>query len=267
MNCPDWRSHRQSGGFSLFLLLVFGVATSCNEPRHTSSPRTVSTPVENPIEQFFHSAAPKEYRDGVAAIVLIDTSGSMVDKVKDASGVRQPKIEIAQRAAIKLVDQFEQYAREHSERPIILGIYEFSDREGEASTRAIIPPGPPDASRAQNAIRQMRGRGGTPIGNAMIRAKLDIDSTGMSKRHIVVITDGANTKGYSPGDVTRAITNQSENDRASIYFVAFDIASSKFDSVRDAGGSVLSASDESELRGTLDFLLTGKILAEQPPQR
>jgi hypothetical protein len=65
--------------------------------------------------------------------------------------------------------------------------------------------------------------------------------------------------------VTRAITNQSENDRASIYFVAFDIASSKFDSVRDAGGSVLSASDETELRGTLDYLLTGKILAEQRP--
>jgi hypothetical protein len=105
----------------------------------------------------------------------------MVDRVKDASGVLQPKIDIAQRAAIKLVDQFEQYAREHPERPIILGIYEFSDRDGEASTRAVIPPGPPDASRAQNAIKQMRGGACTPIGNAMIRAKLDIDSTGLSK--------------------------------------------------------------------------------------
>jgi hypothetical protein len=264
----DGRRKTQSGVWLLFLFLViFGSARSCNDRQRTSSPPTTSIPVENPIEQAIHTATPKEYHDGVAAIILIDTSGSMVDKVRDANGERQPKIDIAQRAAIKLVDQFDQYAREHTERPIILGIYEFSDREGEPSTRPVIRPGPPDASRAQSAIRRMRGRGGTPIGNAVIQAKLDIDATGLSKRHIVVITDGENTKGYSPDDVTRAITNQSENDRASIYFVAFDIASSKFDSVRDAGGLVLSAWNETDLQETLDYLLTGKILAEQPQQR
>jgi hypothetical protein len=268
MNSPDGRRNIQSGVWLLFLFLVMlGMARGCNDRQRTSSSPTTSIPVENPIEQVILPATPKEYRDGVAAIILIDTSGSMRDEVKDANGERQPKIDIAQRAAIKLVEQFDQYAREHAEKPISLGIYEFSDREGEPFTRPVIPPGPPDASRAQNAIMRMRARGGTPIGNAMIQAKLALDQTGLSKRHIVVITDGENTKGYSPLDVTQAIVNQSENDRASIYFVAFDVASSKFDSVRDAGGLVLAASNETDLRGTLDYLLTGKILAEQPQQR
>src|SRR4030095_4583161 len=188
MSSPDGRRNIRSGVWLLFLFLVLlGRARNCKDQQRTSSRPPVSTPVENPINQVIQPTTPKEYRDGVAAIILIHTSGSMRDKVTDANGERQPKIDIAQRAAIKLVEQFDQYAREHTERPISLGIYEFSDREGEPFTRPVIPPGPPDASRAQHAIMQMRARGGTPIGNAMIQAKLDIDATGLSKRHIVVI--------------------------------------------------------------------------------
>ena len=73
--------------------------------------------------------------------------------------------------------------------------------------------------------------------------------------------------GYSPGDVTQTIASMAENDRASIYFVAFDVAASKFKSVRDSGGLVLAASNETDLKSTLDYLLTGKILAEQPNPR
>src|SRR5207244_9881837 len=98
------------------------------------------------------------------------------------------------------------------------------------------------------------------IGDAMIKAKHDVDATGLSKRHILVITDGANTRGYSPEDVTRVISSQTEKDRASIYFVAFDVAAAKFNAVRDSGGLVLGASNETDLNGTLGYLLTGTIL-------
>ena len=101
----------------------------------------------------------------------------------------------------------------------------------------------------------------------MIVAKRNLDATGLSKRHILVITDGENTTGYSPSDVTQVISSQSDMDRASIYFVAFDVAAAKFNSVREAGGLVLAASNETDLKGTLDYLLTGKILAEQPNSR
>ena len=109
--------------------------------------------------------------------------------------------------------------------------------------------------------------GDTPIGDAMIVAKRDVDATGLAKRHILVITDGENTKGYSPADVTQVISSQPEKDRASIYFIAFDVAASTFNSVRDSGGLVLAASNERDLKDTLGYLLTGKILVEQPVSR
>ena len=266
MSSPE-RSGRYVGTIFFCFMLVMVLARNCERQPQSSSPAPVATPVENPIEKVIQPTAPREYRDGIVALILIDTSSSMSEKVRDANGDRRPKIDIARRAAIKVVDQFDQYAREHMEKPILLGIYEFSDRDGRPSTRAIIPPGPPDATRAQHAIMQMYPEGGTPIGNALIQAKLDADATGLAKRHLVVITDGENTKGYSPQDVTRAITNQSATERASIYFVAFDVAASKFNPVRDAGGLVLGASNETDLRETLDYLLTGKILAEQPQGR
>ena len=205
--------------------------------------------------------------EGIAAAILIDTSGSMRERVRDADGASQQKIAIAQRAAMNLVDQFDNYAREHSDKPLLLGIYEFSYRGMSSCCRTVVKLGPPDAGAARSAIMKMRADGDTPIGDAMIQAKRDVDRTGLSKRHILVITDGENTRGYSPEDVTRGISTQSDTDRASIYFVAFDVAASKFNSVRDAGGLVLAASNETDLKGTLDYLLTGKILAEQPDPR
>src|SRR5437867_7630577 len=98
----------------------------------------------------------------------------------------------------------------------------------------------------------------------MIAAKLDLDATGLSRRHLLVVTDGENTHGYSPSDVAAVISAQAEGERTSIYFVAFDIGAEKFNTVKDAGGMVLAASNAVELNQTLDYLLTGKILAEQP---
>jgi hypothetical protein len=68
--------------------------------------------------------------------------------------------------------------------------------------------------------------------------------------------------GYHPQDVVTAIMRRPEMDRPSVYFVAFDISASRFDTVRDAGGLVLAAADATELNETLDTLLTGRILVE-----
>jgi Mg-chelatase subunit ChlD len=269
MTPPYRRRHRQSNGLLLLaLIMAFASARGCGD-RGSTPPRSsrVSTPVENPIEDALRPVAGARYEEGIAAAILIDTSGSMQQKVRDVDGAMQPKISIAQRAALNLVDQFDAYARDHSDKRISLGIYEFSDRGTFANCRTVVKFGPPDAAAARSAIMNMRAEGDTPIGDAMIKAKRDVDAAGLSKRHILVITDGENTKGYSPADVTRVILSQNEMDRASIYFVAFDVAASKFNSVRDSGGLVLAASNETDLKGTLDYLLTGKILAAQPEHR
>jgi hypothetical protein len=64
--------------------------------------------------------------------------------------------------------------------------------------------------------------------------------------------------------VMTALGKRPEAERPSVYFVAFDIAASRFDGVREGGGLVLEAANATELTRTLDFLLNGKILVEGP---
>jgi hypothetical protein len=268
------RRHGNGLLFVALLVAVIAAARTCdpNPPRSSRVSNVptsrVSTPVTNPIEDALRPARAVQQREGVVAAILIDTSGSMGDRVKDDDGRMRPKIEIAQRAALNLVQQFDRYAQEHPDQTVFFGIYEFSDR-GDRFCREVVklgPAGKSDPAAVRSAVLAMHPRGDTPIGDAIISAKRDIDATGLSKRHILVITDGENNKGYSPEDVVHIITTQPDQDRASTYFVAFDVAAAKFNPVRDAGGLVLAASNEPELKSTLDYVLTGKILAEQPPK-
>jgi von Willebrand factor type A domain len=243
-------------------IVVMQMARRCDKPAPSSN--RVSTPVRNPIQDLLRPPAAVQYREGIAVAILVDTSGSMKERVPDADGTRQPKIRIAQRSALNFVKQFDNYAREHPDKTIRLGIYEFSNRGRGPACRPLVQLGPPDPAAAERAISRMIPNGDTPIGDAMITAKRDLDAAAFSKQHILVITDGENTAGYSPVDVTRIISDQSAEARASIYFVAFDVAAEKFNGVRDSGGLILAASNEKDLNQTLDYLLTGKILAEQP---
>jgi len=202
-------------------------------------------------------------REGLAAAILIDVSGSMDDSVRGLDGRREKKIEIARRAARDLVEQFAKYAEDHPGEDVKLGIYEFSRRRGEPDCRAVIPMGAPDRTAADAAIARLEADGGTPIGQAMITAKLELDGTGLSLRHLLLVTDGENTDGFRPDHVAEGIGRRPEAERPSMYFVAFDIEASRFARMRDAGSLVLSAADARELNETLDSLLRGKILLEK----
>jgi len=250
--------------FWLALIVAIVAVKSCDRPAPPASSESTSIPVTNPIQDALYQSNPAPPREGIAAMILIDTSGSMRESVRDADGNLQPKMKIAQQAALDLVNQFDTYARAHPDQNITLGIYEFSQRPPLPAARPVVNLGPPNPAAARSAILSMVPKGDTPIGDAMVVAKKSLDATGLSKRHILVITDGENTVGYSPADVTQVISAQSGDDRASIYFVAFDVAASTFNSVRNAGGLVLAASNETDLKGTLDYVLSGKILAEQP---
>jgi hypothetical protein len=208
-------------------------------------------------------SAPAPEREGLAAAIVIDVSGSMKDPVTGLDGRREPKIEIARRAARDLVEQFARYADDHQGEPVQLGVYEFSRRRGEADCRPIIEMGPPDRTRAQSAIDRLEPEGGTPIGQAMITAKRALDQTGLSRRHLLLVTDGENTDGYAPERVAQGIARRPAEERPSIYFVAFDVDAGRFSRVRDAGGLVLPAANARELNDTLDSLLRGKILLEK----
>ena len=244
------------------LLLVAAAAckdrdpqTGLHQPRQDRESRR--------IDEQLAPAAQHPQREGLAAAIVIDVSGSMKDSVRGEDGRKERKIEIARRAARDLVEQFARYAEEHKDEPVELGIFEFSERSGEEDTRRIIPMGPPDRQRAETALAALRADGGTPIGNAMIAAKRELDRTGLTRRHLLLVTDGENTDGFDPEKVAVAITKRPVEERPSIYFVAFDIEASRFEGVRNAGGLVLGAANARELNDTLDSLLRGKILIEK----
>jgi hypothetical protein len=244
----------------VLVLLMFSIAMVSCEPSESNRARDGRNPLEEKLRGM--PGAPRQ--EGIAAAILLDTSGSMRDEVPDINGSTKRKLELAQRALLSLVRQFDEFSRKNPDRKVLVGIYEFSSREDQPHCREVVRLGPPNLDTANAAVESLRASGGTPIGDAMILAKHDLDGTGLSRRHILVVTDGENNRGYAPGDVADVIARLPEADRVSIYFVAFDVAAERFNSVRDAGGLVLSANNETDLKQTLDFVLTGKILVEQP---
>jgi Mg-chelatase subunit ChlD len=234
---------------------------ACTREGRESGDRQTRT--ERRIDEQLAPSTDRPVREGLAAAILIDVSGSMDDEVRGADRRKEPKIDIARRAARDLVEQFARYAEDHRDETVLLGLYEFSERSGRPDCRAVIPMGAPDRSRADRALASMRASGGTPIGNAMIIAKRELDGTGLSRRHLLVVTDGENTDGFDPELVTAGINRRPQAERPSIYFVAFDVEAKRFARVRDAGALLLGASDASELNSTLDSLLRGQILIEK----
>ena len=202
-------------------------------------------------------------REGLAAAILIDVSGSMEQEVAGEGGQDERKIDIARRAAASLVAEFDRYATDQRGEPVMLGVYEFSERGDQPDLRPLLPmaaiSGRTDVGNLSRAVAE----GGTPIGSAMIAAKHELDATGLSRRHLLVVTDGENTDGVAPDRVAAAISRRPEAERPSIYLVAFDIDASQFSGVRDAGALLMSAGNAQELSVTLDALLRGKILVEQ----
>ena len=250
---------------SAALLMVLPALAACEGG---SGPGSVGRVAEAPGTEHAISAALEpttaaELREGLAAAVAIDVSGSMNDRVAGEDGRRVRKIEVARRAARELVEQFAAYAEAHPSEPVMIGLYEFSRRRGQPDTRPIVPMGPPDRGKADEALAALQADGGTPIGQAMVNAKHALDATGLSRRHLLIVSDGENTDGFSPEDVAAGLNRRPETERPSIYFVAFDIGADRFNALRDAGGLVLPAANARELQETLDMLITGRILVEK----
>jgi hypothetical protein len=272
------RPNSNKGRASLVPGIIFGIIlavvmiNSINRRRHSApsfSPPPLpaaSVPVRNPLlEMLSEESGPlKTPREGIAIGVAIDVSGSMNNTVKDKDGAARPKIEIARGCALDILRQADAFARGHQDSVIEVGIFEFSSRPNQPSCRQVIPFGPVQAAPAADAIKRMWPNGGTPIGDAMVTVKQKMNAAGLSRQHLLIITDGENTQGYDPGDVANALSRLPDEKRASVYFFAFDVSADKFRHVRDAGGLVIGASNGQELEQTLGYVLTGKILVEQP---
>lgn len=186
-------------------------------------------------------------REGIAMVVLLDTSGSMEGS----------KLETAKGCVVSIVKQAEEFSTQRSV-PVELAVFGFSSVATE-----IVPMGKPNADRAARQVKSMVAGGSTGIGDAVTRASRLLNESGYSAKHVLVVTDGENTAGTPPEEVARAFKSLSPELRPSVYLVAFDVDAAVFNKVKEAGWPVYSATNAAQLRATLDEVVGGEILLEK----
>lgn len=238
-----------------FLVGLAFVLSSCGD----SSPRPVKRPEKKPATLIERLAGAEPTITGTAIMLVIDTSSSMNQKVRNASGGQEVKLAIAKRCAKTMVAQIHKFAVEHKDKKIVVGIVGFA-----GSPYKLIEPREIADGRDlfDKAIDKMRTGSGTAIGDAVIFAKKELDRTGFSRLSILTITDGENTTGEAPSTVAHALNKLPSPP--GLYLIGFDVAAETFKAVKDAGSPVFSANNETELLETTEFVLGTKILAEKP---
>ncbi len=218
------------------------------------------SPTAQEINKTVNETAPatfEELRDGIAAVIVMDVSGSMADSVRNSAGTNEAKLNIAKRSLLTLVKQFEDYASTHKDKTVKVGIIIF-----DGSPSEIYPLQAPELKAATELMAGVGVGGGTHIGDAMIFAKKKADLSKLSKVHILTITDGMNGGGADPAVVVAEFNKLAVPP--STYLIGFDVGESSFNEVKQNGGLVMSANNESELIQTLNFVLEKKILLEKP---
>ena len=264
---------------TLLLILSIGVALllltfvrlrrpvhDMNPPEPPRAPAPLAAtppPPPDPLEAaiaLVRPSAGRQEKDGIAIALLMDTSGSMKDPVRDSDGTSRAKIDIAKRVCRKTIGDLQEFAAKTPELPLSVGLYEFSG----GSCRAILPLGPFQPEETLAAVDRLRPSQGTPIGEAILTAKGALDQSGLFRKHMVLLTDGENTTGRDPVLFARAIAALPPEEQAGIHCIAFQVQASKFQGIKDAGGTVLEATNAAELGQSMDFILRRKILLELP---
>jgi Mg-chelatase subunit ChlD len=207
--------------------------------------------------------------EGLALAIVYDTSGSMRDPVADSGGKATPKYVIANRALTEIAKQIQAYATNSAAgapRRVDAGLFVFDG----SNAREAIPFGAFDARKIEMWARDFSKPGGsTPLGNALNAAGQKLLNSGLSRKHVLVITDGLNTSGPQPSAIMPRLKKQAEEKQTglSVHFVAFDIDAKVFDPVKKLGATVVSAANEAQLNTQLQYILQHKILLEEEERK
>jgi Mg-chelatase subunit ChlD len=234
--------------------LVLFVAAGCGDQPHPE--KTPAGPGASQIVDLPQA----DQRLCTAVTILIDTSGSMTQMVRDRSGSKRPKYRIAQDAIKRIIDYTQTWTVAHPDRTLLLGVFNFSSSAG-----AILPTEAFDVARARAAIERIPSPGGgTAIGEALEAGFKSLYATGCVRKHIICITDGENTSGPAPDRVARALFAQTAGE-VELHFVAFDTSASKFGFLKDVNGHAVEAADGEQLAAKLSDIYEKQILAEAMP--
>jgi len=202
--------------------------------------------------------------DGLALAIIYDTSGSMKDPVADAHGGLSPKYVIANRALARIAGELEAFRTRDTgggPRSISAALYTFAPSGG----REVIPLGPFHQSDFTNWVAGFHHPdGNTPLGLTMRMAGDRLLDSPITRKHLLIITDGLNTRGPDPSVVLPQLQRRAarEHHTLATHFVAFDVDSRQFKKIREQGATVVGAADEARLNTQLDFILQRQILLE-----
>jgi hypothetical protein len=210
------------------------------------------------------SARADEAAPRVALAIVYDTSGSMQQKVRDADGKLTPKNIIAARALGAVLDRLQAVASGPNSSPagIQVGLVSF---QGDTAGLAI-KCGPFNPKPFRDWLKQHNTpQRGTPLGDAVRVAGETVLKNPAPRKHVLVITDGVNTKGPDPTSTIPPLLREAKNGNASVsfHFVAFDVNARVFEGVKKMGATVVGAADEKQLGSQLEFILEKKILLEE----
>ena len=203
--------------------------------------------------------------DGVALAIIYDTSGSMHETVPDVTGKRAPKYVIANRALVAVARQIQVFADKPptgAPRNVQAGLFVFSGN----TAREAVKFGPFDAAALEAFARNFSApNGNTPLGNALAVATRAVLKSPLTRKHVLIITDGLNTEGPDPQTVMPRLKRQADEQHAtvSVHFVAFDVDAKQFNAVKKLGATVVGAADEKQLNSQLEYILQRKILLEE----
>ena len=202
--------------------------------------------------------------EGVAVAIVYDTSGSMKESVPDKDGKPAPKYVIANRALAAITRQIQTFATNSATgvaRRIDAGLFVFNS----PGAREAVKFGPFDAAAIESWARNFaEPSGNTPLGNALNTAAQSVLKSPLSRKHVLVITDGISNTGPPPAAVMPRLKQQAgqSGTLVSVHFVAFDVDAKVFDPVKKLGATVVGAADEKQLNSQLEFILQKKILLE-----
>ena len=204
--------------------------------------------------------------EGAAVAIVYDTSGSMLQKVRDANGQMTAKNVIAHRAVKAVLNRLEAAASVPDAPPIHAGLIVF---QGDHAMTAV-KFGPFNARAFQEWLdAHDQPKAGTPLGDAVRVAGEAVLNSKLPRKHVLVITDGVNTRGPDPTATIPRLkqTAASRNLALSFHFVAFDVNANEFAGVKKLGATVVGAADEKQLNSHLEFIVARKILLEEeePP--
>jgi Mg-chelatase subunit ChlD len=197
-----------------------------------------------------------EQKPGPGVVILVDTSGSMAQDVKEKGGQRAKHL-IAQDALNRIVEHTAAWKKKNPERQLQMGIYHFS-----SNVAPVLAMEEFNEANARAAITRIpRPTGGTAIGAALEEGIKALYKSGSMRKYVVCITDGENTAGLPPDRVARQMHAQTKGE-VEIHFVAFDTSARHFNFLKDVNGHVVQAADGPQLQAELTRIYDKRILAE-----